>query len=174
MNHNNSDDEHTPYPAPVEPEPGFFGRWRRILGRRVGGLKVRDWIVGLLVLLVLPAVLKGLSRQGFQAQAGKAAQQVVVDLQLARKRAIAEKAPFRVVFAPEGGSKYVMQKQDNTRQYQSVGSHALPWGASFGVSPASVEFSPTGTVPSPALIQVRWWSATRSVKIGVQGDMLVQ
>lgn len=152
---------------PGEPiEPGS-------IGRRLARYRIGDWILFALVLVALPPALRALAGQAFRAQAEAAARQVLGDLQLARKLAIAEKAPVRVIFAP-GGSAYAVQKQDARGQYQTVGSYALPWAATLGEAAGSVEFSAAGTLPSPASIQVHCWSATRSVKITVQGEMRIR
>ena len=102
-----------------------------------------------------------------------AAQQVAADLQLARQRAIARSARYRVHFDTAAGT-WTLERETSpdSDSWTADGSpQPLPTGVSFGaISPANPIFTTRGTLTAAVTVPVTMSGAqTRTVSVNVLG-----
>jgi prepilin-type N-terminal cleavage/methylation domain-containing protein len=108
---------------------------------------------------------------------GAAARQVVMDLKVARARAMADVANRRVRFTVPG-SAYQHQRQDNGRYLDDGGPMALPEGISIGACSAvgsAVGFRPRGPATTFGTITLRnERGEQRRIVVDIVGRMRIE
>lgn len=139
-------------------------------------------LLELLVALALFAATAGLAVPAWQRQLdtwrlAAATRQVVMDLKVARARAISAGATYRVRF-PEDAAHYVLERQQSGGAYAAAApATALPDGVRIDACTAAgsgVSFRPRGHAATFGTITLRNPSGVRQVVVDIAGRLRVQ
>jgi len=140
-------------------------------------------LLELLVAVSLASVLTGAALLGYQRMLASwrldaAARQIVMDLKLARARAILDSATHRVRFAVPGGS-YQHERQRPSGAYEASGPPtALPADVEVAACTAAgsgISFRPRGYAAAFGTVALRNRDGQmRSVVVDIMGRMRVQ
>jgi len=139
-------------------------------------------LLELLTVLALTAILAAIGVLSHQAlrpslSLDAAARQVVMDLKIARIRAITDHASHRLLFA-DGSASYQWQRKNGAGYVDEGRSVALPDGTAIAHCSAAghaIGFGPRGTAASFGTVTLRnARGETRAVIVDIAGQVRVQ
>jgi Tfp pilus assembly protein FimT len=144
--------------------------------RRSRGTSILEVLTATGIMMTLLAIgLPNLRRLQAPYILSGATHQVEASMQMARQRAIARNARYRIVFDTTAKS-YTLQRETTADSWVSDGGAIkLPKGASIGsVSPGNPVFSTTGILPATVSVPITVASSgTRTVTMNVLGKTTI-